>query len=275
MNAVDQAYLNAFNRHFVSLCWVDCELDSKGNAVVNPRIFCTSGFVIEYDGEWLWITAGHLLNDLDTKLSAINRRMVRSQFVAGWNPDAGTVQRILFEYSTCVKYFVDDDDEGADLGIIYIPEDLKRALSQAGAAPLRKLDLPQREYDQYVVHGLPRKEQRDDIQESEGGIDCAASVMPVAFRVFPFTSGTAGFPATKRQRFYASVPAEVSLETLDGISGGPIYALKQEADRVDCYLAAVQNQEKKSSKTIAACPSDLFHEILVQGLAAIRKRLAS
>lgn len=194
MNPVDQAYLNAFNRRFVSLCWVDCEIDSQGGAVTNPRLFCTSAFVIEYRGEWLWITAGHLLNDLDTRLPAINRRMVQSQFVAGWNPDEGTVQRVPFEYGTCV--------------------------SKAGVAPLRKLDRPEQDYDEYVVHGLPKREQRDDIRESEEGIDCAASVMPVAFRVFPFASRTAGFPATKRRRLYASVPAEVTLETLDGVSGG-------------------------------------------------------
>ena len=43
----------------------------------------------------------------------------------------------------------------------------------------------------------------------------------------------------------------------------------------DCYLAAVQNQEKKSSKTIAACPSALVHEILAKGLISIRKQLSS
>ncbi|NLX97809.1 MAG: hypothetical protein GXY83_16725 [Rhodopirellula sp.] len=275
MNPVDQQYLNALNCCFVSLCWVDCEIDAKGDAVKDPRIFCTSGFVIEYQGEWLWITAGHLLNDLDNKLPVINRRMVKSQLVAGWNSNEETVQRIPFEYGTCVKYFVDDDDEGTDLGIIYIAAEMKQALRKVGVVPLRKLDLPEQEYEQYMVHGLPKKEQRDDIQESEGGIDCAASVMPVAFRVFPFTSGTAGFPATKRRLFYASVPAEVTLETLDGVSGGPIYALKQETDRIDFYLAAVQNREKKSSKTIAACPSALFHEILAKGLADIKKQLSS
>lgn len=272
MNPVDQAYLNTFNRCFVSLCWIDCEIDSKGDAVKNPRIFCTSGFVIEYQAEWLWITAGHLLNDLDNKLLTLNRRMVQSQLIAGWNPDEGLVQRIPFEYGTCVKYFADDDDEGTDLGIIYIPDELKQTLSKAGVVPLCKLELPEQEYEQYVVHGLPRKEQRDDIQESDEGIDCAASVMPVAFRVFPFETGTGGFPRTKRERFYASVPAEVVLETLDGISGGPIYALRREADRVDCYLAAVQNMERKSSRTIAACPSVLFHEILAKGFADIQRR---
>lgn len=272
MNPEDQKILNAFNRHFVSLCWVDCEIDSNGDAIKNPRIFCTSGFVIEYQGEWLWITAGHLLNQLDNQLANDNRRMVQSQLIARWNSDEGTVSRIPFDYGSCLKYYVDDDDEGTDLGIVYIPEELKQALGDASVEPLRNLDLPEQEYDQYLVHGLPKQEQRDNIQELDEGIDCAASVMPVAFRVFPLESGTGGFRKTKRRRLYASVPAEVSLETLNGVSGGPIYALKQEADRVDRYLAAVQNMERKISNTIAACPSVLFHELLAKGFADIQRR---
>ncbi len=272
MNPEDQKFLNAFNRHFVSLCWVDCEIDSNGDAIKNPRIFCTSGFVIEYQCEWLWITAGHLLNQLENQLPKDNRRMVQSQFIAGWNPDEATVSHIPFDYGTCLKYYVDDDDEGTDLGIVFISEELKRAMSKAGVVPVHNLDLPEKEYDSYWVHGLPKKEQRDDIQQSEEGIDCAASVTPVVFRVSPLESSTGGFLKTKRQRLYASVPAEVPLETLDGVSGGPIYAIKQEADRVDYHLAAVQNMERKSSKTIAACPSVLLHEILAKGFADLQRR---
>ena len=275
MNPEDQKLLNAFNRHFASLCWVDCEIDSNGDAIKNPRIFCTSGFVIEYQGEWLWITAGHLLNDLDNKMPTINRRMVQSQLIAGWNADEGTVARILFDYATCLKYYVDDYVDGTDLGIVYIPEELKRALGEASVEPLRNLDLPEQEYDQYFVHGLPKQEQRDDIRELDKGIDCAATVTPVAFRVFPLESGTGGFPTSNCQRFYASVPAEVSLETLNGVSGGPIYALKQEADRSDCYLAAVQNEQWRINNmvaTIAACPSVLFHELLAKGFADLQRR---
>lgn len=44
---------------------------------------------------------------------------------------------------------------------------------------------------------------------------------------------------------------------------------------MDCYLADVQNQEKKSSETIAACPSALVHEFLAKGHVEIRKQLNS
>ena len=272
MNTEDQKFLNAFNRHFVSLCWVDCEIDSDGDAIKNPRLFCTSGFVIEYQGEWLWITAGHLLNQLDNLLSKNNRRMVQSQLIAGWNSDEETISRIPFDYRRCLTYYVDDDNEGSDLGIAYLPEELKQALSDVGVVPIRNLALPEQDYDQYLMHGLPKQEQRDDIQYSDEGIDCAASVMPVVFRVFPLDSETGGFSKTTRQRFYASIPAEVRLETLNGVSGGPIYALKQKGDRVDYHLAAIQNMERKISNTIAACPSVLINELLEKGFADIQRR---
>lgn len=273
MNETDQAFLRIFNRRFVSLGWVDCEMDRNGEAVRNPRVFCASGFVIEYMGEWLWITAGHLLNDLDNELPEMNRRIRQSQFVAGWNSDNTTVRRIAFDYRTCVKHYVDNDDDGTDLGIIHISSDTKQSLLRAGVTPLSNLELPEQEYDQYLVHGLPRMEQRDDIQASEEGIDCTAEVVPVLFRIFPLESGTGGFQATNRQRLYASVPAEVPLETLDGVSGGPIYAVKLETDRVDCYLAAVQNAERQISHTIAACPSALFRELLATGFEVIERQI--
>lgn len=273
MNPMDQAYLNAFNKTFVSLCWVDCEIGTNGKAIENPRIFCTSGFVIEYLGEWLWITAGHLLYDLDNKLPAEGRRIVQSHLIAGWNPDSEEVSRIAFDYGNCLKFYTDDDEEGTDFGMIYIFEELRKKLIESGVVPIRKLDLPEQQYEMYLLHGLPKKEQRDDIEVSNEGIDCVVSIMPVTFRVFPLESGTGGFRAAKRHRFYASVPAEVSLETLDGLSGGPIYAIKQESDRVDCFLAAIQNMERQISKTIAACPVALFTEILARGFAEIQQKL--
>jgi hypothetical protein len=272
VNPENQAYLDAFNRRFVSLCWVDCKVDAIGPANEAPRTFCTSGFVIEYRGEWLWITAGHLLNDLDNELPRIGRRILQSQFIAGWNPNEGTVQHIPFEYGTRVKYYVVDDDEGTDLGMVHVSDVLKLALSEAGVVPLRNLSLPEQAYEQYLVHGLPSKEQRLDIEESAYHIDYVASVMPVTFRVFPLTTESGGFAFTKRRRFIASVPAEVPLTTIDGMSGGPIYALTRETNGICCYLAAVQNEERQSSRTIAACPSDIFHEILETGFADIQLR---
>jgi hypothetical protein len=273
MNEVDLASLRILNRRFVSLGWVDCETDGTGDAVNNPRVFCASGFVIEYEGEWLWVTAGHLLNRLDNELPKINRRMRNSQLIAGWNSENSTVRRIAFDYGACVKWYVDDDDEGTDLGIIHLPERVRQALMRAAVAPLHTLELPKQAYDQYLVHGLPKMEQQDDIEASEEGIDCTAEVMPVLFRVFPLESGTGGFRATNRQRFYASVPAEVPLQTLDGVSGGPIYALKLQENRFDCYLAAVQNAERRISRTIAACPSTMFRELLATGFEDIKRRI--
>jgi hypothetical protein len=89
----------------------------------------------------------------------------------------------------------------------------------------RKNYAPEHPYDQFVMHGLPRKKQRDDIRESDEGMDCSESVMPVAFGLFPLENGTGGFKTTQHKRFYASVSAEVTLEALDGLSGGPIHAL--------------------------------------------------
>gem|GEM_PF-3706208 len=272
MNPLDQEYLDWFNRSFVSLCWVDCESDTDGTATLNPRMFCTSGFVIDRSGEWFWITAGHLLNDLQNELRAMNRRIVQSYLLAGWDSAAGAVARIPFDINACFKYYEDDEHEGTDLGVVFLPEEHRQNLVNSGVAAITNLDCPEQEYDRYVVHGLPSREQRDSIEQTEDGIECSTSIMPVAFQVFPLPGCSGGFSETTRDRFYASVPAEVQLDTLDGVSGGPIYGLRQVEGRVDCHLIAVQNRERKTSRTIAACPSPLFHEILAKGIAEIQRQ---
>jgi hypothetical protein len=65
-----------------------------------------------------------LLDDLDQELPRINRRIVTSQLLAGWSSEKETVERIPFDYSSCIRYFENDDDEGTDLGIIYLPAQL-------------------------------------------------------------------------------------------------------------------------------------------------------
>src|SRR5580658_2214494 len=213
MNEVDLASLRIFNRRFVSVGWVDCEIDSSGDAANNPRVICASRFVIECEGEWLWVTAGHLLNRLDNELPKMNRRMRHSQLIAGWNSQNSTMRRIAFDYGACVKWYVDDDDEGADLGIIHLPERVRQDLVRAAVAPLSNLELPEQAYDQYFLPGLPRMEQKGEIEVSEDGFDGTAEIVPALFRVFPLEAGTGGFRATNRKRFYASVPAEVPLQT--------------------------------------------------------------
>lgn len=274
MNQEDLRLLGVLNTHFIGFGWVDCL--NKGDKPENSfRVFCASGFLVCHQGEWYLVTAGHLLHDLDTKLPAEGRRIVRSALFAGWSPEGESVTRVTFDYAPCLTHYVDDDQEGIDVGMIYLDEQCRKDLSTVGAAPITNLDLPAQEYDQHWLHGLPEQLQCEAVQESCESIDCQVCVTPVVFQVFPLDGGTGGFSPTKRRRLIASIRAEVPLSSVKGMSGGPIYAMKASDKGLDLWIAGVQSEQQKTTRNIAACPNDVLLEVLAQGhdkIQTMRKR---
>jgi hypothetical protein len=259
-------------RHLVAFAWVDCVVDTDGNESA-PRGLATSGFLLEYADEPLFVTAGHLLHDIAVELPPLKRHIMRAALLNPWAADPLSRSPVYLDYASLPQSFEDDDAAGTDLGMIRLPSDVWARLLERGATPVRELQLhrPQdREVSQYWICGVPSEltdvDTRAWLTENHARIE----LEPFCFQVQRLIDVTGGFPRTTRPRFYASIPADVALGDLDAVSGAPIFAFtRNRVGTFDIWLEAVQSQWRRSVRTIAATSFPHSIDVLQRGCSSL------
>ncbi|MCY2986479.1 MAG: hypothetical protein NTY19_01210 [Planctomycetota bacterium] len=247
-------------------------MDADGNESA-PRGFATSGFLSEFAGEQLFITAGHLLHDIGVELPRAQRQIVRSALLNPWAANSPSCTPVYVDYACLPQSFEDDDAAGTDLGMIRLPADDWAVLLERGATPVRELQLhrPQDlEVSQYWICGVPSELTDADTNAWLTNNDATIELEPFCFQVQRLIGVAGGFTPTTRPRFYASIPAEVPLGDLDGVSGAPVFSLtRNSAGTFDIWLDAVQSRWKRSVRNIAATPFPESIDIMQRGCLSL------
>src|SRR4051812_28744943 len=78
-----------------------------------------SGFLMEVEGEWLWVTAGHVLKALEESFAFVAPETV------GFIDDLGGTNDFPcgpFDWKSATKFYVDDDQSGVDIGFVTISQ---------------------------------------------------------------------------------------------------------------------------------------------------------
>src|SRR5207253_8331651 len=116
---LQETLLCIFARHFVSLIWVDAPIDPNRQNSAEYRPISVSGFLIEVSGRWFIATAGHVLRQIDQLLQS-DRHMVDCFLYAGWSLEDKLGGKIAFNYDHSDKWFIDNEEEALDYGLISI-----------------------------------------------------------------------------------------------------------------------------------------------------------
>jgi hypothetical protein len=77
-------------RHLVSLSIIAPKVDQERQVTSGRQIYGYSGFVIEFLGEWFFLTAGHVLNEIRDTLRAWPNGEVRVFLLDSFGIDATT-----------------------------------------------------------------------------------------------------------------------------------------------------------------------------------------
>lgn len=250
--------------HIVSLSWLDARVASDGSALsaqaYDPRAFAISAFVISVRGVWFLVTAGHILHDLSQRLNA-GRRIIKSRLMDGLAPGPH-LPPVVFALSHEPEWYVDTDDR-QDYGLIPLRPLYATQLAAGGVIPLAEpawTDIPE-QADLYFLLGFPKQAKRIDVSvcghSGNVALEIGTPLLPVQRIQEP--------PAALRSttpRLYARVPIgtgtvngrEITLTDLDGMSGGPVFAVKQQPDgRWRLWVVAVQSSWVRESRVLAAC----------------------
>ena len=92
---------------------------------------------MEVEGEWLWITAGHVLKAIEESFAAVPPETV------GFLDDLGGTNDLPcgpFDWKSATKFYVDDDPSGVDIGFVTLSLMYREWFRAAGCTLLSESD---------------------------------------------------------------------------------------------------------------------------------------
>jgi len=229
-------------RHFVTLSCVQLV-----PGAIAQKVFVFSGFLVEARGVWFYITAGHIVRDIRKALDygvSFDRWRLDDQ-TAG-NRFNGAA--IPYDFRIERWLVIEDDSVGLDYAAVAIESLYCMALEAGGALPLSKDTWGDHvtEHDHWALVGIPSETvEYDQIT----AIAAKVVVIPLEEASEPAAAG----PKAQNQ-FYARITDPGNVKNVDGMSGGPVFALKFVEGHWRYTVIGIQSGWYPDRKVIAACP---------------------
>jgi len=211
-----------------------------------------AGFVAEVEGVWVLVTAGHILKAIESG-KAGGMVVGYECRVELWGKKG---QSLPLPCCLGDAVAVPIDQDGLDLGLVFFREHFRRLLEAGGTVPFSKemLAPPEATFDAVVGLGLP-----DELQEVvPGGLSAPACLLSMDPCLPPEEMRTA------TPRFYARLKpdVELTLNSLSGMSGGPILGFKKTPEGTRYWLVGLQSVWRRDLRVIAAVPSFIIGKVL-------------
>jgi hypothetical protein len=245
-------------RHIVGVIWEDAE---PGESKPSDG-FAFSGFILAAYGQWFLITAGHIIEDIQSRQQQ-GRELRHAKIMDVWaegNVDRNPVPfPDIWDRNRTPRGHVNSEQIGYDYAWFFLRPYYRELLKKNGIIPLDRLawrDLPS-QLDGYYAYGFPQ----DCVQKT---IDGAANYSGVRLRprMIPYEpepNPPAQFQLPLQRLFFR--PPKYSdgrIVRLDGVSGGPVFGYKVNADHTRMWLVGVQSSQTDVSGLAIVCPAEPF-----------------
>jgi hypothetical protein len=257
--------MKSVGRHLVTL---SCVQRAPGSSVEKAFVF--SGFLIEAGGLWFYVTAGHILRDIRIALAqGATFDIWRLGDQTAGNAFQDTA--IPFDFNIDHWSVIEDEALGMDYAATVLDGLYCRQLEAGGASPISKGAWSDyvTEHDSWALVGIPSESVSYD---GESLIRARVVVAPLEPTDAP---SQAGLKATNQ--FFARLKDDTAgiLKDVDGMSGGPVFALKKFEGKWRYSVIGVQSGWYKQLRVIAACPITSFalalENIVLESRALIKK----
>ncbi len=237
-----QNVLRYFSRHLVSLSGRYQFEDTLGEHKSNPNYFGYSGFIISIRGLWLFITAGHILKRIDEALSASNLKIFECQLIDSFGPDKISDFPIPFDYQRAPKYYIFDEKLGLDFGLIGLGSYYQQLLEKNNIVPVEELNWIHHhrvEFEYFYVLGLPEEYIEVERIKVSNKQKAFLTLSPTLIRINPAEYPPDSAVKTEFPRFSGKFETDIPLESLRGMSGGPILGFRK-GEEVSCVTGLLR-----------------------------------
>lgn len=262
-DAADERLLRLFSRHFITL--VLMIEDPQGSTSLQSN----SAFLIQMDSKWVVVTAGHIFKNLQLAMARGYKVLsveANDSFAAG--PYRQTVP-LNIGFDDFVWDYDPDNASGIDIAMAMLPEFTQRAL-RANSTLAKDIGrdfvrLSSMATNILFLLGVP-----DELTDRQGHrVTHTLLNIPLVSLVPDMVVQMLRGPA---RRHYARIDGKMmtlgGIEKIDGMSGGPMFAvwLSPDQSHFDYTIVGVQSGWDRRTQQVAAWPLDWFAQRLARTL---------
>ncbi len=217
-------FLRFMSRHLVALT---SEYKSYDNGkLLKHGLLAFSGFVVEMMDRWFWVTAGHCLKLLDRNVPNGTMQLFQTQFMDCFGPGETMPNGIPFTYEPGCGFYIDNEAHALDFGLILLPDLYRRNMLANGVIAISRDHWQKQDnldWVEYKILGFPEHENIAEVDAS-GFID--AQIRPVMISIDRITKEEIEKPP-EGLWFIGKIPSDVTIKSVKGMSGGPIYGFRK------------------------------------------------
>lgn len=249
--------LEFFCRHLVALCITYREV-KNGVPIEERRFYACPGVVICIRGVCSFLTAGHVLKDLSTHFERGNILVESAVLADTFGPDTVSQQPIPFDLVNEPRFFIDDEQEGLDFGLIALRPYYVALLAKHRIKALFEENWISQDrvtFDAYAMLGLPEEFIKYQ-QDGSFGL-----VSPTMIGVKAINNPPEGTKPTTQARFIGQLNEGLPLSSIVGMSGGPIFGFRY-APPMAYWVAAIQSSWLPRQRIVFGCPVPILAKLL-------------
>jgi hypothetical protein len=247
----------------VALSCVYVPLDRTGSPVGPQRSVSASGFVIELDETWYFVTAGHVLGEgIGDHIANGRVRLDHCSLADYFGRNAKTHHPTPISYEGTPKFYVDDWSLGLDVGALQLRPIYIDGLKSNGVVAIPEsqwLEGDSTNEQQFLILGLPEEEKSRDNADTvvEQVRPCIAGVTSCHL--------SEGEVAPPNPIFVGRLNSDEP-DSMVGFSGGPIFRLRQEQNGMRLWLHGLQSRWRKSERLVLGCPMTVAARLIRERL---------
>jgi hypothetical protein len=255
-------FLRFMSRHLVALTGQYQSFNTDGSDL-HRGVFGFSGFVIEFFGRWFWVTAGHCLKEcLDDPIRAGHLKVWNVGFADHFGLGAKHHDILPLTYEPGCGHYIDDPEAALDFGLIRLDDLQKQGMENNGVIAVNRVNWMHQaslEFSHYKMLGFPSHLKRE-IRHADGHVDGYLDTAMIALERLS-QDEVDSVPAG--DWFVGQIPADVTIPSIKGMSGGPIYGFRQLEDGKWTYhVVALQSWWDEKKRIAYGCSLPYFAEAL-------------
>jgi hypothetical protein len=258
--------LDFFGNHLIALC-VTFRYKSAKRGEHETGFQAYAGTILKIGESICFLTAGHILKGLQDVIDSSTVEIESAVLADTFGSRRINDYPIPFDLKSARAFFIDDEDEGLDFGVIVLDPYYIRLLAANGTTALEErnwINQSSVTFDAHVMFGLPDEFGSDRLSDSGNG-----TVSPTMFRVLQLESPPNDIKETRYPRFVGEIDRELPLTSLKGMSGGPIFGFKFGSE-TRYWIVALQSSWLPDRRITFGCPLPVLATLLKEKLGEKR-----
>lgn len=249
-------------RHLVGL-FVTYRHKTEEDAALPPRFAACSGTLIMIRGVCCYLTAGHVLKDLEELRASPQAEIVGATLADTFGLEPASKMPIPFDLKNARFFYVDDEAEGLDFGVIALEPHYVRLLAKNGVIALteeRWIHQERVEFNGYAMLGFPEEFASSRICSSG-----FASVSPTFLGIKKLDAAPEGRTPTRHPQFIGQLGDKSGLQSVKGMSGGPIFGFRLGPDgKLHYWIVALQSMWNSEKRIVYGCSLPVLASLMTK-----------